>query len=111
MSPLGYMMKLKYLCCRNQIVKIKFICIKIESRCRPAVSVELMCVYVSRQNDEVGFIEIFICFNLRHMSAIYLEIRKQDNEFVKGNRDCTLLLAFISFLLRGLQQYHLILLH
>jgi hypothetical protein len=31
---------------------------------------------------------MFICFNLRHVSAISLEIHKQDNEFVKGNGLC-----------------------
>jgi len=83
--------------------------IKIESRCRQCEWKYVL--YISRQNDEVDGIEMFRCFNLRHVSAIYLEIRKQDNEFVKGNRDCTLLLGFIPFLLYGLQECHLILLH
>lgn len=50
-------------------------------------------LYTSRQNDEVGGKEMFGCFKLRHVSAIYLEIRKQDNVFVKGNWGCTLLLS------------------
>jgi hypothetical protein len=69
---------------------------------------DVLCI--SRQNDEVGGTDMFRYF-LRHVSAIYLEIHKQDNEFVKRNRDCTLLVAFIPFLLCGLQECHLILLH
>jgi len=67
-------------------------------------------LYISRQDDEVGGTDMFRCF-LLHVSAIYLEVHKQDNECVKRNRNCTLLVAFIPFLLCGLQECHLILLH
>lgn len=54
--------------------------------------------YISRHNYEVGGIEMFRCFSLGHVAAVYLEIRKQFNEYVKRDSVCMYQLALIPLL-------------
>jgi hypothetical protein len=54
----------------------------------------MFCIHISRQNDEFGGVEMFRYFNFVMCLLSILKFVRRINEFVKGNGDCTFLLAF-----------------